>query len=148
MTYTLYIEIQQALCKPGPDMVICDEGHRIKNDATNLSQALKRIRTRYIKVVCTNDFLTPTLRRRIVMTGYPLQNNLLEYWCMVDFVRPKYLGTKQEFLDLFERPITNGQCIDSTPAVSIICYNLILFIVIMMLAMYIIIIKVVIIPIQ
>ena len=129
MTYTsihIYIEIQQALCKPGPDMVICDEGHRIKNDATNLSQALKRIRTKYIKIMCTNSFLTPPLRRRIVMTGYPLQNNLLEYWCMVDFVRPKYLGTKQEFLDLFERPITNGQCIDSTPAVSIVCYNLIL----------------------
>ena len=43
--------IQQALCDPGPDLVVCDEGHRIKNDYTNISQALKRIRTRCVCVV-------------------------------------------------------------------------------------------------
>ena len=44
----LVIGVQKALCNPGADLVICDEGHRIKNDQANISKALKKIHTRSV----------------------------------------------------------------------------------------------------
>ena len=54
--------------------------------------------------------------RRVALTGTPLQNNLMEYHAMVEFVRPAVLGTRAEFKKRFADPITNGMCVDSGKA--------------------------------
>ncbi|XP_050504552.1 transcriptional regulator ATRX-like isoform X3 [Diabrotica virgifera virgifera] len=91
-------KILEALVDPGPDLVVCDEGHLIKNKKAVRAQALNKIKT----------------KRRIVLTGTPLQNNLVEYYHMVHFVKPNLLGTLSEFRTNFVNPITNGQYEDST----------------------------------
>ncbi|CAG9768579.1 unnamed protein product [Ceutorhynchus assimilis] len=91
-------DIFKALVDPGPDLVICDEGHLLRNKQTQRTMALNKVKT----------------KRRIVLTGTPLQNNLLEYYYMVHFVKPNLLGTEKEFKTNFVNPISNGQFEDST----------------------------------
>ena len=42
--------VYSALVNPGPDLVVCDEGHRIKNAHAGISQSLKNIKTKYVIV--------------------------------------------------------------------------------------------------
>jgi len=84
--------VEKAFLTPGPELVVCDESHKIKNEKSKLSEALKSLKC----------------RRRICLTGYPLQNNLLEYWCMVDFVKPGYLRDQKQFQHNFLEPINRG----------------------------------------
>ena len=92
--------IQRFLRDPGPGILIADEGHLLRNHNSNVSKAVAAVKT----------------KRRIVLTGSPLQNNLTEYHCMIDFISPGFLGTLNEFRNQFEIPIMNGEAKDAKPA--------------------------------
>lgn len=95
--------IKETLFSPGPDVVICDEGHRIKNQHASISHALKKIKSQR-RVVLTGYGITTVSYPKPTHGRYPLQNNLQEYWCMVDFVRPSYLGKQGDTTALLLTP--------------------------------------------
>jgi superfamily II DNA or RNA helicase len=72
------------------DTVILDEAQHIKNRATQNAQAVKMIRARH----------------RLVLTGTPLENSVLDLWSIFDFLMPGYLGSAKDFKERYEVPIT------------------------------------------
>ena len=95
-----FLTFSESLLSPGPQLVVVDEGHLMKNQNGQLARALARIST-------------PS---RILLTGTPLQNNLAEYFTMVDYVRPQLLGvSRRAFVRRFQRPIERGQTKDCGP---------------------------------
>jgi SNF2 family DNA or RNA helicase len=72
------------------DTVILDEAQHIKNRQTQNAQAVKAIKSQH----------------RIVLTGTPLENSVLDLWSIFDFLMPGYLGAAQDFRERYEIPIT------------------------------------------
>ncbi|KAI1641026.1 SNF2 family N-terminal domain-containing protein [Biscogniauxia mediterranea] len=77
---------------------VLDEGHKIRNPNTAITIYCKELRT----------------PNRVILSGTPMQNNLLELWSLFDFVFPMKLGTLVEFRNTFEIPIRLGGYANAT----------------------------------
>ncbi|XP_069456727.1 DNA repair and recombination protein RAD54B isoform X2 [Ovis canadensis] len=71
------------------DLLICDEGHRLKNSTIKTTTAL-------ISLSC---------EKRIILTGTPVQNDLQEFFTLIDFVNPGILGSLSAYRKIYEEPI-------------------------------------------
>ena len=72
---------------------ILDEGHVIKNAKTKITKAVKCIRAQH----------------RLILSGTPIQNNVLELWSLFDFLMPGFLGTESSFNERFGKPILSNR---------------------------------------
>jgi DNA repair and recombination RAD54-like protein len=80
------------------DLLVCDEAHRLKNRENQTSMALASL----------------PVKRRVLLTGTPMQNDLEEFFAMVDFTNPGVLGTQEDFRKNTLYPILRGREPDAT----------------------------------
>lgn len=73
--------------------VVIDEAQRIKTPGALVTNAVKALKT---------DF-------RIALTGTPVENSLMDLWCITDFVAPGYLDSAKNFNRDFCLPLRNPE---------------------------------------
>ena len=71
------------------DRAILDEAQDVKNPQTKRARSLRLLRT----------------RRRVAMTGTPIENHLGELWALMDLLNPGLLGAREWYARTFAHPI-------------------------------------------
>ena len=77
---------------------VLDEGHLIKNPDSALSKACRGIKSEH----------------RLILTGTPIQNDVLEIWSLFDFLMPGFLGDRKDFGKRFRSGVNAGRKQGST----------------------------------
>jgi SNF2 family DNA or RNA helicase len=75
------------------DTLVLDEAQHIKNRQTQNALAVKAVRAGH----------------RLVLTGTPMENSVLDLWSIIDFLMPGYLGSATDFRERYEQPITRDK---------------------------------------
>lgn len=88
--------VELAKCPIG--LLLCDEGHRLKNSDSQTFQALDSLQ----------------VQRRVILSGTPIQNDLSEYFSLLNFANPGLLGTRNDFRKNYELAILRGRDADAT----------------------------------
>jgi SNF2 family DNA or RNA helicase len=88
-TYDVLTGYEFSFAKQDFTFVICDEAQRIKNPATKVSCAVRKLKAKF----------------RVACTGTPVENSLVDLWCLFDFFQPGLLGSLEEFFKTYRKPI-------------------------------------------
>ena len=89
-SYKLVIQDQAAFRRKKWKYLVLDEAHHIKNFRSQRWQTLLNFNS----------------KRRLLLTGTPLQNNLMELWSLLHFLMPHIFESHREFKDWFSNPVT------------------------------------------
>ncbi|VAH14232.1 unnamed protein product [Triticum turgidum subsp. durum] len=87
--YDLILKDKKFLKKVHWHYLIVDEGHRLKNHECALARTL------------VSGYL---IRRRLLLTGTPIQNSLQELWSLLNFILPNIFNSSGNFEEWFNAP--------------------------------------------
>jgi SNF2 family DNA or RNA helicase len=90
-SYKLAIQDQHTFKRKKWFYMILDEAHNIKNYQSQRWQTLLNYRS----------------KRRLLLTGTPLQNDLMELWSLMHFLMPHVFQSHKEFKEWFSKPVTS-----------------------------------------
>ncbi|XP_024526981.1 DNA repair and recombination protein RAD54-like [Selaginella moellendorffii] len=76
------------------ELLICDEAHRLKSCKGNKTIA---------------SLASLNCNKRILLTGTPAQNNLSEFYALLDFANPELLGSYNEYKNIYASPIEQSR---------------------------------------
>ncbi|CAG8530565.1 8145_t:CDS:10 [Ambispora leptoticha] len=93
MSYDIVRNDIEELANINWNYCILDEGHVIKNGRTKITKAVKSVKANH----------------RLILSGTPIQNNVLELWSLFDFLMPGFLGTEKQFNERFGKPILSSR---------------------------------------
>lgn len=90
-SYKLVLQDQAAFRRKKWKYIILDEAQHIKNFKSQRWQTLLHFNS----------------KRRLLLTGTPLQNSLMELWSLMHFLMPQVFQSHKEFKDLFDNPVSS-----------------------------------------
>ncbi|XP_072548095.1 DNA repair and recombination protein RAD54B isoform X2 [Salminus brasiliensis] len=93
ISYEMLLRSIDLLKKLDFGLVICDEGHRLKNSSIKTASALAAL----------------ACERKVILTGTPVQNDLQEFYSIIEFVNPGILGTSAAYRKIYEEPIIRSR---------------------------------------
>ncbi len=91
--YSLLVKDHAVLRRTDWAGLVLDEAQAIKNPATQVARAARAL----------------GVRRRVALTGTPIENSVADVWSLEEFLNPTFLGDRKSFAERFVKPIAQDE---------------------------------------
>ena len=93
-SYALIVRDHREFAEVEWDGIVLDEAQAIKNPDTHAARAIRAL----------------GVRRRLALTGTPIENGVADIWSLEEFLNPGLLGDRKSFADRFVKPLATDPC--------------------------------------